>query len=433
MEREIARRLLAESRICPIPIVFSAERIYALDRADALRLAQESSMPDRPLARLHVAPARLTGQPSRLRTAVKAVPRTAARYAYAVTPSAARQDMHFMLIHAREVIRKSFRKLAPAPPPHARAAIRNRSIETGGPEAGDVLWTCGNFSGSANLRHIAEARVRLGFSCVAICYNSISNEHSEWNPEKQERLPYECSLADLLDVANRILCFCEGTRSGLIAFASRCGRDTPDVRVVNFGRPRIAQDSSLPQELVGRRFVLSVGRFNRRTNLATLVKIWATLSEHPAFDLDLVILAKSADSDPAAIREVESSPLLQRRIFWFDECSDDMLGLLYRRAEALLCPGSEHTNFADGWGFPITSALALGTPVVVSDAGVLPAAALASAIILDSDSEDALRNAVLDLAASALPRFPCIEPATWDGAVETVVSHVIDVARASAA
>ena len=26
MEREIARRLLAESRICPIPVVFSADR-----------------------------------------------------------------------------------------------------------------------------------------------------------------------------------------------------------------------------------------------------------------------------------------------------------------------------------------------------------------------------------------------------------------------
>jgi glycosyltransferase involved in cell wall biosynthesis len=350
-----------------------------------------------------------------------------------VTPLAARKDMHFMLIHAREVIRKSFRKPAPAQPPHGRVAIRSRSIETGGPEAGDVLWTCGNFSGSAILRRIAETRVRLGFSCVAICYNSNSNEHSEWNPEKQERLPYECALADLLDAADRILCFCEGTRSGLIAFASRCGRDMPDARVVTFGCPRIAQDASLPQELVGRRFVLSVGRINRRTNLATLVKIWAILSEHPAFDLDLVILAQATDSDPAMIREVESSPLHQRRIYWFDECSDDMLGLLYRRAEALLCPGSEHTNFADGWGFPITSALALGTPVVVSDAGVLPTAALASAIILDSDSEDALRNAVLNLAASALPRSPCIEPPTWDAAVATVVSHVIDVARASTA
>ena len=378
-----------------------------------------------------IAPARLTGLPSRLRAVVKAVRRTTARCAFALTPLAARKDMNFVLIHAREVVRKSFRK--PAAPPHARAAIRRRSIEISGPEAGDVLWTCGNYTGSAILRRIAEARVRLGFSCVAICYDSINNKPSEWNPEKQERLPNECALADLLDAANRILCFCEGTRSGLLAFASKCGRDTPDARVVTFGCPRIAQDASLPQELMGRRFVLSVGRIDRRTNLATLVKIWAILSELPAFDLDLVILAQAAYSDPVMTREVESSPLLRRRIYWFDECSDDMLGLLYRRAEALLCPGPDHTNFADGWGFPITSALALGTPIVVSDAGVLPAAALAWAIILDSDSEDALRRAVLDLAASALPRSPCIETPTWDAAAATVVSHVIDVAGVSAA
>ena len=150
--------------------------------------------------------------------------------------------------------------------------------------------------------------------------------------------------------------------------------------------------------------------------------------DYPGFDLDLVLVGCAATWDAAAVREVEASPLLGQRIFWFDECSDDVLGLLYRRADALLYP-----SFAEGWGLPVSEALALGTPVVASNAGAIPEAASGLATLLDPRDEAAWRNAIRDLAASPPPRLPPVRPATWDAATASVVLHLMEIARVRAA
>ena len=180
---------------------------------------------------------------------------------------------------------------------------------------------------------------------------------------------------------------------------------------------------SLPHALAGRQFALSVGSVERRKNLGILVRIWETLSDRNDFDLDLVLVGRAAEWDDAAVREVEASPLLGRRIFWFDECSDDVLGLLYRQADALLYP-----SFAEGWGLPVSEALAVGTPVIASHAGAIPEAASGFATLLDPASEGAWRSAVLDISASAPPRLPRVHPPTWDAAAAAVVSHVTEIA-----
>ena len=77
----------------------------------------------------------------------------------------------------------------------ARVAIYNRSIEIGWPDAGEALWTCGQYGAFVPLRIVAEARQRRGFSCVAICYDLIRNNHPEWNADTPHRALYDCSLS----------------------------------------------------------------------------------------------------------------------------------------------------------------------------------------------------------------------------------------------
>jgi glycosyltransferase involved in cell wall biosynthesis len=154
-----------------------------------------------------------------------------------------------------------------------------------------------------------------------------------------------------------------------------------------------------------------------------MVRIWDGLSDRPGFDLDLVLVGRASDPGETIVREVEASPLLGRRIFWFDECSDDVLGLLCGQADMLLSP-----NLAEGWGAPVLDALALGTPVVMSNAGTIPADLTRDATILDPDDEGAWQTAILTAATSARPQLPPVVPPTWDAAGAVIVSQLLDIA-----
>ena len=186
----------------------------------------------------------------RRRKPIRALLRNLARRVIAATPVAIRGDVRLVLIHGLEIVRKMLRSVAPAvlvaapdtAAPDAydeimkiRQAMCDRSIEIGWPKAGEVLWICGHYGAFVPLRLIAEARGRLGFSCAVICYDLIRNENPEWNPELPRGLFYDCLAVDLLDVADRILCISAHTRSCLLSFAPKYGRDVSDARVVTLG------------------------------------------------------------------------------------------------------------------------------------------------------------------------------------------------------
>ena len=527
-EREIARRLLEEPRIVAIPIVFSGGRLVALDRDDALRLVGRPSAPETSVAKLReigadpivpaavpepapmaqptwqqmpiraglrmlarhavaampapvredlrlvlihsreiarktlrapkvpapdgktasptavgtdpVAPLAVpepapTCDPASRRMPVRAGLRKLARHAVAASPSAIREDLRLVLIHSREIVRKARRTQTPdmpAPPPAAtvcdeaailREAIGNRCAEIGWPAPGEVFWTCGHYGACVPLRLLAEARERLGFSCITICYDLIRNENPRWNPEKPHRLFYDCVATDLLDASDRSV--------HLRAYQVPSSRLRSQVRQGRAGMRGLTLgcDSAVITTvgiLAARTCRAAIRAFGGVVNDARTSVSWSEfgklLLDRNDFDLDLVLVGRAAEVD-AAIREVEASPLLGRRIFWFDECSDDVLGLLYRQADALLYP-----SFAEGWGLPVSEALAVGTPVIASHAGAIPEAASGFATLLDPASEGAWRSAVLDIPASAPPRLPPGTFTNMDAAAAAVVLHVTEIA-----
>jgi glycosyltransferase involved in cell wall biosynthesis len=488
-EREIARQLLEEPRIIAIPFVFSAGSIRALDRVDALRLVERSPGPEGPTrlrgvrrdpfipmaapaaeglaATLHdtghetfvpntPATAIHAAIPARRRMLVRAALRKLARRTIDVMPAASREDVRLVLIHGREIVRKTFRKQPPqarvpvtipgstkasiliptveCPDEIARAlnATFGRCVEIGWPEMGEILLTCGFYGAVVPLRLIAEARERVGFSCVAICHEFPHDKKLQWNPEKPQGLHYACISMDLLDVADRILCFSSHTRSRLIDFACHCGRATPDARVIVAHRTPagLTAEAALPRELDCRRFALSVGPVSRRQNLGVLVRAWEALSDRPDFRLDLVLVGHAAEGDKAAIGEVEASPLFGRRILWFDECPDDVLDLLYRRADALLYPGSADPGISERCDLPLAEALFAGVPVLASNTIEVPGAGFVDATLLDPGEEGAWRKALLDLVIPTLRPSQPTQPPLWDTAASEIVSHILEIARA---
>jgi len=500
-EHTIARQLLTESRIVAIPFVFSAGKLYALSRADAQTLVGEYPGPGGSTIKLHdarhelrmlgVAPAReaattephdlphkilpatapataaLAVQPAPPRPPVRALLRKLARRAVTTMPASIREDVRLVLVHGREIFRKTLRGQAPqesagdsaetrpamvaeapvseqayAPAAVAandfrdeiartRSAIFGRCVEIGWPEAGEMVWTCGFYGPVVPLRLVAEARQRRGFSCAAIYHDFIRGKTLEWDPDELHGLHYACLATDLLDVADRILCISLDARSSLIAFAHKFGRGTPDVRVVTPGRaPSMgATEAALPHELTRRRFALCVGPIDRYLNLGVLVRAWEALAEQPDFGLDLVIVGHATDCDEAPIIAVETSRLFGERILWFDECPGNVLGLLCRRADALLYPGFADQGFAEGRELSIAEALAAGTPVLAAKTAAVPGAAFGGAILLEPNDDGAWQKALQDLATSRLRQIPPIQLPTWDTTSSEVVSHIVEMAQ----
>jgi glycosyltransferase involved in cell wall biosynthesis len=133
-------------------------------------------------------------------------------------------------------------------------------------------------------------------------------------------------------------------------------------------------------------FILFVGTFEPRKNLATLLR---ALKELPA-DVRLVMVGEkgwSADaSSPARLaRELGVS----ERVTFAGRVDDATLDAYYRNARLLVMP-----SLSEGFGLPVLEALARGTPVVCSNAGALPDVVGNTALLHDPLDAGALARLV---------------------------------------
>jgi hypothetical protein len=446
IEPEVARRLLEDPRVVAIPCVLSAGSVYALGRADALRLVEETPVREgstagphetenEPILSATASDAVPAIHPTPSRMPVRAMLRRCARQTVAMMPASIREDVRLVLIRGRQIVRNTLltRRITAVSDTNdtdcdqitrVSTAIRSRAFEIGWPEAGDVLWICRDYAATTPLAQIVEARRRFDFSCVAICYDLIEGERPEASPAELTNIIRDSLTADLLDGCDRILCISERTRMRLLDFAARSERDSPDARVIGGDALLAVSTLALPRELIGRRFALAVGPMEQRRNFGGLIRIWEDIADRPGFDLDLVLVAHGSEREATAVREIEASPLLGRRIFWFENCADEALGMMYRSACAVLYP-----NYAEGSHPPFLDGLASGIPVLTSHDWEIPKRGAGIGASLSRRGEDGWREALVDLATSSPPRSPFVQQPNWDAAISAVVSHLIEVAQ----
>jgi len=112
-----------------------------------------------------------------------------------------------------------------------------------------------------------------------------------------------------------------------------------------------------------RPYILHVGHNGFYKNRQTVIAVFAALAT--AFPQLQLLFAGGAATD--ALRRQIGSLGLTARVHWHPTPSDAELVLLYRQAELLLFP-----SLHEGFGWPPLEAMALGCPVVCSNAGSLP-------------------------------------------------------------
>lgn len=149
------------------------------------------------------------------------------------------------------------------------------------------------------------------------------------------------------------------------------------------------------------RYLLYVGTIEERKNLLTLVKAMHILKE--SVGLMLVVVGKPLTYKKEVVHYIEKNNLRHRVIF-LEKVSNEILRNIYKLASAFIYP-----SFYEGFGMPVTEALACGVPVIASDIPVLHEAGGESPYYVDCSDEDQLASVIVKVLEDEKLRTEMIE------------------------
>jgi glycosyltransferase involved in cell wall biosynthesis len=183
------------------------------------------------------------------------------------------------------------------------------------------------------------------------------------------------------------------------------------------------------------RYLLSMGNTKPHKDLPTLLSAFGILA--PSFP-DLRLLLVGPEPLGYLRSELEGVPLeVSSRVTFTGPVTDPELRALYAGASVFICPSRY-----EGFGLPLLEAMALGTPVVCTDAASLPEVVGEAALLFPAGEQGTLATTLArvlrdpvsrrNLAAAGRARAAQF---TWAGtaaatvAVYTAVLHGSDVSR----
>jgi glycosyltransferase involved in cell wall biosynthesis len=415
-EREIALRLLRDTSLAVLPIIFHNGRLRAVDPTFAQKMILEDTArsPDAEKAALEVSRPNLR----RVIRPFVAFARRGVRIGLRGVPVRARSEVTLSLKHMREALR---RLIYPPPPSQPDVSLVVH------PREGDVLFTCGVGWDRLDWSAIAALRERYHFRVVCVCYDIIPVLFPQWIPTAADM--FLSHFLRMIDLADAVPCISQCTERDLHALALTHGRPVPSTHVVRLGADLPAKaepegiDPELSRRFAAERFALAVSTFDVRKNYRLLLDVWDHLTRDSNFDLDLVIVGMRGWGAEDVITRLEASPLYGHRIFWFTNLGDAGLSWLYERCHMALYP-----SLYEGWGLPVVEALQHRRPVVASNRGAVPEAGLGIARIVDPDDLAAWCDAVAETARTPRASTPLAVAPSWDDAARSIRSILLRTA-----
>jgi glycosyltransferase involved in cell wall biosynthesis len=276
-------------------------------------------------------------------------------------------------------------------------------------------------------RAIARLKERGHARFVCLIHDLIPMEFPEYAlpgqaDKHRRRIESAAALADAVIVNSAV------TRDAFQPYLERAGR-APPVIVAPFGIEIGAPPANLPPPLEAPYFVC-ISTIEARKNHLLLLLLWRQLAAQLGKAAPrLVLVGQRGWETETAIDLLERCPALEGLVFEKSGLPDREVARLLSGARALLLP-----SFAEGFGFPLIEALALGVPVLCSDLPALRENGGAVPEYFDPLDGPGWRAAILDYArpdsprrAAQLGRLATWRPASWQehfAAVDALIREV---------
>ncbi|MFH0821045.1 MAG: glycosyltransferase family 1 protein [Candidatus Peregrinibacteria bacterium] len=184
------------------------------------------------------------------------------------------------------------------------------------------------------------------------------------------RLAYHAVIRSVTRRAKKIIAVSEHTKKDLM---NVLGLPSEKIEVIyhgispQFSGAAITPRTELMQKLgLQRPYFLYTGVWREHKNVAGMIRAFAAFNGETGHQYDLVITGKFNPSYPEIPRTIEELEL-KDYIKLTGIVAEGDLAALYRHALAYVFP-----SFYEGFGFPPLEAMAVGTPVITSNAAAIP-------------------------------------------------------------
>lgn len=176
-------------------------------------------------------------------------------------------------------------------------------------------------------------------------------------------------------------------------------------------------------------YVLAVGTIEPRKGLDVLVE---AMARPTAPDLPLVIAGPQGWGDVDLTRVASEAGLPPGRLHLLGRLTDAELAVVLHRGTVLAAP-----SMAEGFGLPVLEAMAVGVPVVHSDAPALVEVAGGTGVLARRNDPAALANALHSVVAFPEHTATLVEAAraramrfTWERAAESLWKLHVELSHA---
>lgn len=279
---------------------------------------------------------------------------------------------------------------------------------------------------------IARLKERGGARFVCLIHDLIPIEFPEYaKPGQAEnhlrRVETAAELADALIVNSAV------TRDALQPQLDRAGR-APPVLVAPFGAdlPVVPTAGKPPLD---KPYFVYVSTIEARKNHILLLNLWRQLATELGEEAPLLVLIGQRGWETENVVDMlERCPALRRAVIEHNALPDAEMVRLLQGAAAMLLP-----SFAEGFGFPVIEAFALGVPAICSDIPALRETGAGVPEFLNPLDGVGWRIAVLDYAAPRSPRraaqlarLATWQPPTWRGHFAIVDRFIAEATQPSA-
>jgi glycosyltransferase involved in cell wall biosynthesis len=242
---------------------------------------------------------------------------------------------------------------------------------------------------------VPEAPLFAKVRSVVVVHDLIPLRFPRWTSPLTHYFRYY--VPQVLRQSEHILCNSVATANDIVkTYSIPAKQITPIPLAHDANHFRVLDLSSY--SIPDRPYFFYVGRHDPYKNLDRIIRAFAALPNHQAYDL---WIAGSTDPRYTPLLQAQATELgIADRIKFLDYLPYEQLPIVLNQALALVYP-----SLWEGFGFPVLEAMACGTPVITSNLSSLPEVAGEAALLVNPYSEAAIATAMQQIATDEPARI----------------------------